>query len=995
VVCASYDFTWVSTPTPLHATDNSYKSLEDLTDNMDTDQSMPNGQRARRMTLWYTNIARLKSKKGDLAAWIALTQTLPDIIMATESKLDPSISDNNPEISIDGYTIERRDRNQHGGGCMLYYKNGIALHRRQELEPAEHEIMILTIKLDTGTLLMSLLYRPPGNKNCAPIDWYTENLDHLRSKTRAIVTILAGDYNAHHKEWLQSKAKTNAPGRKTLTLCTTHGLSQLVKGPTQIKGNRLDLIMSDIPNLCSEIEIDAQVGKSDHYLLCTSIALSPIQETTAPRMVWLYSKADWDGLRAELAGTNWDQKLNPDNPEQSCTDTTNTILQAMENHIPKKRLKSFVRKPEWYNEACEKAQLKKLKTWRQWKANKTPEHRFRYNQARNGYTYTSRKAMSDHKNRVKEKMTSGLKKGSKHWWWTAKRLMGEGGKCDIPLLSSGNQTFIHSEEKAECFANIFAEKSTIPQDENNKETPRVKRKTTASLKKITFWPKHVRKALFKLDIDKATGPDSIPARVLKKAAPELAKPLARLFQLLMNKHYMPNQWKLAHVIPCYKKKDKHDPSNYRPVSLLSIISKVMEGLINKTLWKHINKHQLISDKQFGFRAGHSTADALTYVTQKLLDTKDKRQESRLICLDISRAFDRVWHKGLISKLEALGLKGILLKWLEDYLTNRELKVTINGKTSMAKAINAGVPQGSILGPLLFIIYIDDLPEKLTNTAILYADDSSVMSIIRETEDRARVAESLNNDLAEIQKWASKWNVLFGAAKCKSVTISSLQDAAGNHPELHFMDSILTEADEVELLGITIRKELSWNHILKNMATNAGKRLGLLRKVSPYINPEQRATIYKSMVRSRMEYASTVWMGASRTSLAWLDAIQRRALKIINLPQDTLVGKQIQPLEQRRHVGALTLLHRMYHQEAPARLCSLLPEPYIHRRDTRKSGLQHPAALEPIRSNTEGHKRSFLPTTVRMWNTLPQEIVDIKDRQKFKSEVNTHLSALRR
>ena len=949
------------------------------------------------MVLWYTNIQSLRAKHRDLTARMALADQKPDIIMVTESKLDPSISDNSPDISIDGYTIERRDRSngKEWGGCMIYYKNGIALHRRQDLEPAEHEMMIFTIKLDSGILLMSLLYRPPGRKvaDCAPIDWYTENLDHIRSKTKATGTILAGDYNAHHKEWLQSK-KTEPPGRHTLTLCTTHGLSQLVNGPTHIKGNRLDLIMCDIPNLCSEVQIEAQVGVSDHYLLSTSIALSPIQETTAPRMVWIYSKADWDGLREELGGANWNQMLNPNNPELSCTAMTKAIQQAMEHHIPKKRLRNFNGKPEWYNEACEKAQLKKLKTWRQYKAKKTPENRYRYNQARNGYTYVSRKAVSDHKNRVKEKMTSGLKKGSKTWWWTAKRLMGEGGKCDIPLLSSGNQTFIHSEEKAECFADIFAEKSTIPQDENNKEVPSVKRKTTANLKKIKFWPKHVRKVLSKLNIDKATGPDSIPARVLKQAAPELAKPFARLFRLLMDKHYMPKQWKVAHVIPCYKKKDKHDPNNYRPVSLLSIISKVMEALVNRALWKYICKHRLISDKQFGFRAGHSTADALTYVTQNLHDAKDKRHESRLICLDISRAFDRVWHKGLIAKLEAIGLKGVLLQWIEDYLSDRELKVTISGKTSGAKAINAGVPQGSILGPLLFIIYIDDLPEKLTNTAILYADDSSVMSIIRERQERATAAQSLNKDLEEIQKWASKWNVLFGAAKCKSVTISSLKDAEGNHPELHFMDTILTEVDEVELLGITIRKELTWTHILKKMATDAGKRLGLLRKVAPYLNPEQRATIYKSMVRSRMEYASTVWMGASPTSLAWLDAIQRRALKIINLPQDDLDSIQIQPLEQRRNVGALTLLHRMYHQEAPAMLNSLLPEPYIERRETRQSRSRHSAALEPIKSNTTSHQRSFIPATVQLWNNLPQEIVDIKDRQKFKSEVNTLLSAVR-
>ncbi|XP_019634595.1 PREDICTED: uncharacterized protein LOC109477686 [Branchiostoma belcheri] len=270
----------------------------------------------------------------------------------------------------------------------------------------------------------------------------------------------------------------------------------------------------------------------------------------------------------------------------------------------------------------------------------------------------------------------GLKKGSKSWWWTAKRLMGQGDKSDIPLLSSENQSYIQAEEKAECFANIFAEKSTIPQDENDKDVPHTERRTTSNLTKIVFWPKQVRKVLAKLDISKATVPDTIPARVLKHVAPELCKPLAKLFRLLMENHYMPKQWKVAHVIPGHKKNNKHDPNNYRPILLLCIISKVMESIINKALWKHINKNILLSDKQFGFRAGHSTADALTYVTQHLHDAKDKRQESRLICLDISRAFDRVWHSRLIAKLKVIGVDGNVLKWIENYLTDRELRVTV-------------------------------------------------------------------------------------------------------------------------------------------------------------------------------------------------------------------------------------------------------------------------------------------------------------------------------
>ncbi|KAI8494070.1 hypothetical protein Bbelb_284170 [Branchiostoma belcheri] len=232
--------------------------------------------------------------------------------------------------------------------------------------------------------------KPPGQRvaDCAPIDWYTKNLDYLRTKTKATGTLLTGNYNAHHKKWLLSK-KTDPPGRHTLTLCTTHGLSQLVNGVTHRKGNRLDFILSDTPSLCTEVHIDPEIYKSDHYLLSTSISCSPVQEKSTPRKIWIYQEADWDTLRVELAQAKWDTMLDPDNPELSCINVTRTIQQAMVHHIPRKTLRSFTGKPEWYNESCEKALQKKHKICRQYKANKTPDTRSRYNEARNGYTCRS------------------------------------------------------------------------------------------------------------------------------------------------------------------------------------------------------------------------------------------------------------------------------------------------------------------------------------------------------------------------------------------------------------------------------------------------------------------------------------------------------------------------------------------------------------------------------------------------------------------------------
>ena len=587
-------------------------------------------------------------------------------------------------------------------------------------------------------------------------------------------------------------------------------------------------------------------------------------------------------------------------------------------------------------------------------------------------------------------MTTNLKSGSKSWWWTAQKLMDKGGKSEIPVLKSEGQTFIAAEEKAECFASFFSDKSTIPEAENCKAIPHLSQRTTSRCSKVVFWPKQVKKQLQKLDVNKASGPDGIPALVLRNAAAELASPLARLFQLCFNKGHMPAQWKVADVIPCYKKGDKHTPSNYRPISLLSVLSKVMERLINKAMWKHLDNHKLISDQQFGFRAGHSTSDALTYVAQRLTNTINNREEARVVCLDISKAFDRVWHPGLLAKLRAVGFTGKLLDWLTDYLKARSMKVVLNGKSSSIKLINAGVPQGSILGPLLFIIFIDDMTLGLSSTSILYADDVTLMSCIKSKEDRILAAASLNQDLCYIENWATSWNVLFGAAKCKTITISNRRDAQDGHPSLQFFGTSLTETETVELLGLSLSKDLSWKHDVTNMAKSAAQRTGLLRRVAPYLLPAQRAMIYKAIIRSKMEYSSTAWYGATPTSLAQLDAVQRRAIRIIGLPENDLLSHQIQPLATRRQVGALTLFHRMYYGEAPELLLQLLPEHHQLDPRLRRSVRSHDLAVEVPRSNLVSHERSFVPSAARAWNSLPESIPALEKRSCFKKEVNRYL-----
>ena len=287
----------------------------------------------------------------------------------------------------------RRDRSDNSGwgGCLMYYKNGLPIVRETHLEPKRHELMIFTIQTSSGILLLSLVYCPPKAAR-GVIDWYDKHVDNLISKTKASICVMTGDFNCHHREWLSSKSPTDAEGRAAYEFCCTHDLSQIVDGPTHQSGNRLELIITDAPNMISTTAIDHNIGTSDHYLVQALLEASPLSETPPPRQVWLYNKADWDGLRNKLAAAPWNTCLNKDNPEEACSKITNTITDAMHQFIPQKSTSSFVDYPAWWNESCDKALKMKDKAWRRWKANQTPESRLGYNRARNEYTSTSRKA---------------------------------------------------------------------------------------------------------------------------------------------------------------------------------------------------------------------------------------------------------------------------------------------------------------------------------------------------------------------------------------------------------------------------------------------------------------------------------------------------------------------------------------------------------------------------------------------------------------------------
>ena len=371
--------------------------------------------------------------------------------------------------------------------------------------------------------------------------------------------------------------------------------------------------------------------------------------------------------------------------------------------------------------------------------------------------------------------SKSAKHKNKAWWRTVKHFMNRNQSPAIPSLLHENRHVTDSLSKAEIFNHFFLSQSNL-------DTSRAPALPPANLpvnilENIQVDNNEVLDVLKSLDVTKATGPDGISARLLKEGAPSICISLTKLFNLSLNRKVFPSSWKEANVIPLYKKGDHSLCNNYRPISLLSCVGKVMEKVVFKHVFNFFRNNLILSANQSGFIPGDSTINQLISLYHELCLAVDLQKEIRIVFLDISKAFDRVWHVGLLHKLESNGISGPLLMWFKNYLFNRRQRVVMNGQASDWGNINAGVPQGSVLGPLLFLIYINDIVDVVRSNIKLFADDTSLFLTV---DNPLLTAAMMNNDLSSIESWSLDWLITFNALKTDALLISRKRNQI-NHP----------------------------------------------------------------------------------------------------------------------------------------------------------------------------------------------------------------------
>ena len=931
------------------------------------------------INICHLNIRSLNADKR-LGACVNQLAKEYDIITMSETWLDED--DTSAVYLIPGYTGPYRlDRTlQGGGGVLAWVNDSIVVKERGDLHQDKLECLWLELLIPKHKLLLAVCYRQQDGQYS---DYFWQKLQRsydLAKATGIVNIILTGDFNAD--------ISTNRPAglAKEAFLATNH-LTQHIKEPTryyQNRGSILDLIITNRQSLIKSTEVIAPVHLNDHCTITGEINLPLSKNKAYKRTMWSYKTTNFDNFRTKLGEVAWDECLTSDDPNQATEEWTNKFMDVVREKIPHKEVTVRPTDSRWYNGYLRKLCRKQMRDHKLWTKHRTPWAWENYRATRNTYHQEVDRLKTEHEEKRAKTLATEARTNPKKWWSMAKETMGNRKSSTIPSMMSGDEVFNTDDEKAKLFNDHFLEVQSLP---NQPTTPEFDEDEDPEniIDLITILPKDVDDALKCLDPNKAYGPDGISPKMLKEGGPALVNILTKIFNLSLTKGIFPSSWKMANVCPIFKKAEEFFTRNYRPISLLSTIAKVFEKVVFKHLFNFFRTNFTISLWQSGFLPGHSTVTQLIEIYDEFCKAVEKGKEIRVVFLDISKAFDRVWHAGLIHKLKGSGIRGRLLQWLTSYLEDRQQRVTINGVYSPWGKILAGVPQGSVLGPLLFLIFINDITHVIRRCKIrLFADDTCLFIEVDQPEEAAQI---LNENLGRIQEWATKWLVAFSPPKTEAMLISN--KTPRDHPQLFLDNQQITEVKNHKHLGVHLSHNLSWTIHAEETAKKANKCLGILRPLKFKLDRASLETLYKSFIRPILEYADIIWDApdAHRHGLDILEKVQTEAARLVTgatarcSTENLYTEAGWEKLSLRRRLHRSTMMYKIMTGLAPQTLADKIPSRVEAR---TRYHLRNRTDLQTPVARLVSYSQSFYPTAVRLWNAFTSAIKDSPSVASFKN-----------
>ena len=699
------------------------------------------------------------------------------------------------------------------------------------------------------------------------------------------------------------------------------------------------------------------------------------------KIKYLYEKARYESMKEHL-NCDWVTLLKDRNTEDKWEVFLDKLQEAITLYVPKKETKlSGTPRPRWINQETVRIVRKKTRAWKKWRDTNTPEAHATYARARNQARWATRKAVKQFEKRIASKVKVNPKL---FWNYVNDKMKSRQPVSD--LRKENGELTTNDEEKAQVLNDFFSSVFTREDQTNIPEL--IQREVPKPLTKVNFTAANIEKRLLKLKTSKSPGPDGLHPRILKELAKEISKPLKDIFTTSLREGKLLGDWRIAHITPIHKKGSKTEAGNYRPVSLTSILCKIMEGVIRDKVVNHMKENKLFSKDQHGFMNGRSTVtqllETLEYWSMHL--DSGLGVDAIYMYLDFQKAFDSVPHQRLLKKVRSYGVCDHVYKWIESFLKERRQRVTVNGAESNWAIVESGIPQGSVLGPILFIIFINDMPGETVCPLKLFADDAKLFHCVTSEND----CKALQDDLDKLQEWANRWQLKFHPKKCIVLRVGR------GHTEFSYYmwdgnkQVKLSEPETEKDLGVHIDKLLKFQHHITTIAKKGNQMAGLLWRTFEYIDEEMFMILYKTMVRSHLEYAAPVWSPHTWKLAEELEKVQRRATKRIpslaNLEyEERLRQLKLPTLVYRRLRGDMINVYKYLNKIYDTETC-LLPQ----EKNDRTRG--HQKKLRKQHTNTNPRHFFFTQRVAEWWNKLPQEVVSAPSVNTFKNRLDRHFDS---
>lgn len=873
------------------------------------------------MRIFYQNVNRIRSKLNDV--YLSLLNDDYDIVCLTETNFDSGIYTS--EVIDDRYVVFRRDREsttsskQSGGGVLLAIKKHFHVTRHQDMETSLEDLWITMRTGKAGlSLAICLVYLPDYLKIDEFRTWIDKCSNNLLADTSdyRTKTIILGDFNLPNLQWSPDPASSyslinTAPlDSKSELLFNLMALGNLSQCNNICNANNriLDLFLTDYPNL-TLTECDAVSRVDRHHPAFVAELLDvPKPLVSMPKKTLNYRKCDLAKCNQALDCIDWPMVLSNSDVNVDLATFYTTLNDIIKQNTPLKRVGDN-RHPLWFSESLKACIDEKNKVHRRYKKYQNPRDYDEFQMLRT----RSKKLIKDCYKSFLSSVENSLCDTTKLFFTFVKSKKANNSLPETMYF--GNKSARGGLEVCNLFSEYFAsvfEKDDIDHDGDCEDLTNVG-ECNNTLANMTIPQDAVRRKLLTVNVNKGAGPDGIPPYFIQSCAGALSIPLTIIFNKSFSTSTFPNNWKLAYVVPIHKSGDISNCGNYRPISILSCFAKVLESFVFDVLYSHVKPR--IVPEQHGFVKGKSTVSNLLEYTNYLCTAFNDRCQVDTIYTDFRKAFDKVNHRILCCKLSLYGVHGNFLRWVESYIKNRSQIIALKGHLSSPAGIPSGIPQGSLLGPLFFIIFINDLVIKFNSPCLLYADDLKVFTRVRTQRDCTTLQEDLNT----LSHWCADNRMFLAADKCFVITMTR-----NHNPVLSdytIGDVTLQRKHEARDLGVIFDDKLSLNQHCSALVKKCNQLLGFISRVTKsFKKSESLILLYNALVRSRLEYASVIWSPFYKTHIDHVESVQKRFLRMLcaRLGLRRAVKSydkrcerfSLESLESRRRLQDLIHLHKI-------------------------------------------------------------------------------------